>query len=205
MAGSGRLLPAIFESIGRSRTLLDWQTVLILQKGIAFAAVALLAIAAYSDIKTFRIPNTLVLAIAALGVAHLLLADLISAIYAVGAVVLIFVIGFLLFSRGVIGAGDVKLLMATILLIRYRDFYEFFMLMAGFGGLLALVAISLRILPLLLGFIPVLAGLASFAGHIPTIRAVPYGVAISSAGIVTLLLQPMLFRYSLPLGLSFLW
>jgi Flp pilus assembly protein protease CpaA len=34
---------------------------------------------------------------------------------------------------------------------------------------------------------------------------VPYGVAIAAAGIVTLLLQPLLYRYALPVAPTFLW
>lgn len=174
---------------------LDIQTLVTLQKTIAFAAMALLVIAAYSDIRTFRIPNVLVLGIAALGIGRLvLLGDPISAIYAVCIVILVFIIGFLLFSRGLIGGGDVKLLMATILLIRYRDFFEFFVLMSVFGALLSLVLAVLRIVPLLLG--PRVA---------TTPVVVPYGVAIAAAGIVTLLLQPFLFRYAISFGPSFLW
>src|SRR5205823_9374342 len=105
-------------------------TFVALQKAIAFVAIALLLVAAYSDIRTFKIPNVLVLAIAALGIGRLiLLGNSITAIYAVGAAVLIFLIGFVLFSRGLIGPGDVKLLMATVLLIRYPDLLTFFLRM----------------------------------------------------------------------------
>ena len=174
---------------------IDIHTLVTLQKTIAFAAMALLIIAAYSDIRTFRIPNALAIGVAALGVARLvLLGDPISAIYAVGMLVLVFIIGFLLFSRGLIGGGDVKLLMATILLIRYRDFFEFFVLMSVFGALISLVIAVLRIVPLFLG--PRVA---------TTPVVVPYGVAIAAAGIVTLLLQPLLFRYAISFGPSFLW
>ena len=90
-------------------------TLILLQKAIAFTAIALLLSAAYSDIKTLKIPNTLVLAIGALGIVRLvLLADPIAVIFAFGFAALIFLIGFVLFSRGMIGAGDVKLLMATV-------------------------------------------------------------------------------------------
>lgn len=172
---------------------LDIDTLVTLQKTIAFAAMALLVITAYSDIRTFRIPNVVVLAITALGIGRLLLlGDPIAATYAVGAVLFIFVIGFALFSGRLIGAGDVKLLLATMLLIRYRDIFEFFVLMSGFGALLSAIIAFRKHVPL--G--PRLAMSRS---------TVPYGVAISAAAIATLLLQPLLFRYSVPFGLSFLW
>ena len=101
---------------------------------IAFTAIALLLIAAYSDIKTLKIPNTLVLAIGALGIVRLiLLADPIAVIFAFGFAALIFLIGFVLFSRGMIGAGDVKLLIATVLLIRYPNIFSFLILRINFG------------------------------------------------------------------------
>lgn len=174
---------------------IDIQTLVTLQKAIAFAAMGLLAIVAYSDVRTFRIPNVLAIGVAALGVARLvLLGEPISAIYAVGMLVLVFIIGFLLFSRALIGGGDVKLLMATILLIRYRDFFEFFVLMSVFGALLSVAVTVLRSVPL-------------FAGPRMTTTgfAVPYGVAIAGGGIVTLLLQPLLFRYAISFAPSFLW
>ena len=182
---------------------MDIATLVGLQKTIAFAAMALLVAAAYSDIRTFRIPNLLVLAIAALGVVRLILlgatGDAISTFYAFIIFALIFVIGFLLFSRGLIGGGDVKLLGATILLIRYRDVYEFFVLMAVFGAVLSLVVVFVR------NYLPMFVG-ARLGAYMATVRpAVPYGVAIAAAGIVTLLFQPLLFRYSTSFGPSFLW
>src|SRR5437762_9804263 len=80
--------------------MLSLDTLVTWQEAIAFAAMALLVIAAYSDIRTFRIPNVLVLAISALGVNRLvLLGDPISVIYAVIAVALVFLVGLLLLDR----------------------------------------------------------------------------------------------------------
>lgn len=175
-------------------------TLVTLQKAIAFAAMALLVIAAYSDIRTFRIPNLLVLAISALGASRLvLLGDPLSVIYAVIAGVLVFLIGLLLFSRRIVGGGDVKLLVATILLIRYRDFYEFFVFMTVLGALLSVGVIVFR------NYGPPCVGPRP-AAQVATIPpAVPYGVAIAGAGILTLLLQPLLYRYAISFGPSFLW
>ena len=137
----------------------------------------------------------MVLAIGALGFNRLvLLGDPISVIYAVIAVALVFLVGLLLFSRGIVGGGDVKLLAATILLIRYRDFYEFFVFMSVFGALLSLAAVIRT-------YVPIFAGSRGAARS----AAVPYGVAIAAAGILTLLLQPLLYRYAISFGPSFLW
>jgi prepilin peptidase CpaA len=177
--------------------LLSLQTFVMLQKVIAFAAIALLAAAAYGDIKTFRIPNALVGTIAALGIFRLiLLADPIVAIYAVSFGLLSFLIGLVLFSRGIVGGGDVKLLTATILLIRYRDLYEFVALMSVAGALLSVAILIHNHRPLVSE-----PRLPVPKTHLP----VPYGVAIAAAGIVTLLLQPLLYRYALPVAPTFLW
>jgi len=173
----------------------DWQTLLFLQKTISYAAMPLLAMAAYTDIKTFRIPNVLVLSIGALGIVRLVLwHDPLTAIFAVAMVGLIFITGILLFSFRLVGGGDVKLLMASCLMIRYPDYFSFFTAMALFGAVLAITITLLRLfaqspIPLFLG--------PRVASSLSAIRPVlPYGVAIAAAGIVTLLLQPMLFRYS---------
>ena len=193
MAGGGQLLPAIFQSaVGREPLSLD--TFVLLQKAIAFAAIALLLIAAYSDIRTLKIPNILVLAIATLGIIRLiLLSDTIAAIFAIGFAALIFLIGFVLFLRGIVGAGDVKLLMATILMIRYPNLLTFLLRMSIFGALLSVVVIVLR------SYVPLLLGprVGSYLTTLP--RSVPYGVAIAAAGIMTILLQPLLFGYAVSL------
>jgi prepilin peptidase CpaA len=174
--------------VGREPLSLD--PLVLLQKAIAFAAIALLLIAAYSDIRTLKIPNTLVLAIAVLGIIRLiLLNDSIAAIFAIGFAALVFLIGFVLFLRGIVGAGDVKLLVATVLVIRYPDLLTFLIRMSIFGALLSVGVIVLR------SYVPLLLGprVGSFLSTIP--RSVPYGVAIAAAGIITILLQPVLFRY----------
>jgi prepilin peptidase CpaA len=187
MAGSwGHPLPAIsLEDI-----LFDWQTSVELQKTIAYLSIALLMVAAYSDIRTLRIPNLLVGLIAVVGVMRLVvLADPIAVLYAVVFGIVVFAIGCLLFSRRIIGGGDLKLLTATILLIWYRDLFNFLALMSVVGALLSFAVILIN------SYLPLVSG-PRLAGHLPKGRLpVPYGVAIAGAGIVTLLYQPLLFRY----------
>jgi prepilin peptidase CpaA len=170
--------------------ILDWQTLVVLQKAIAYVSIALLVAAAFSDIRTLRIPNLLVAAIAAVGIIRLvLLGDPIAVIYAVVFGVVIFAIGCLLFSRGIVGGGDVKLLTATIPLIWYRDLFNFLALMSIVGAVLSLAVILIN------NYLPLVSG-PRLAVRLPKGRLpVPYGVAISVAGIVTLLFQPLLFRY----------
>jgi prepilin peptidase CpaA len=114
----------------------------MLQKAIAYVSIALLVAAAYSDIRTLRIPNVLVVAVAALGILHLvLLGNPITATYAVGAALLVFFVGCVLFRYRIVGGGDVKLLTATIPLIWYRDLFNFLALMSIIGALLAVAVI----------------------------------------------------------------
>jgi prepilin peptidase CpaA len=169
---------------------LDLQTFVMLQKGIAYVSIALLVVAAYSDIRTLRIPNVLVVAIAALGILRLvLLGNPITATYAVGAALLVFFAGCVLFRYRIVGGGDVKLLTATIPLIWYRDLFNFLALMSIIGALLAVVVVVVH------NYLPLVSG-PRLAARLPKGRLpVPYGVAISVAGIVTLLSQPLLFRY----------
>jgi prepilin peptidase CpaA len=143
-----------------------------LQTTILLLGIALFAVAAYSDIRTFLIPNALVAAVAALGFLRLIvIGDPSTALYTVGACILVFIVTFLLFWRGLLGGGDAKLIPATVLLVGYHDLVPFLFLMSVCG-----VLVSLAILII----------------HRKARLAVPYGVAIAGGGIVTLLFQPSL-------------
>lgn len=137
----------------------------------------LLALAAVSDLREYRIPNTLTLAIAALYPAQVLTpgigADVMgSAILAVA----VLAAGTGLFALGLVGGGDVKLLAAVSLWVGPAAFPLFLIVMALAGGAIALVQLSNWRLGLALflegmgqtGFTRVLTG-----------RDVPYGVAIA--------------------------
>ena len=156
---------------------------------IVLLGIALFVAAAYGDIKSLRIPNKLAITVAVVGVFRLFaIGDPSAALYTVGASAIVFIVTFLLFWRGILGGGDVKLLSATVLLIGYRDLFSFLLIMSICGALVSFVVLFIhRCLPLWLG--PRLAVL------VPRARlAVPYGVAIASAGVVTLLLQPSFIR-----------
>src|SRR5690348_18395735 len=97
-----------------------------------FAAVA------YGDIRTRRIPNQLILAILALAAFRIALAgDAIAGVYTLAASAALFVATFLLFWRGLLGGGDVKLLVVTGLLIGYHNLFEFLFVMSVSGALVA--------------------------------------------------------------------
>jgi prepilin peptidase CpaA len=159
----------------------------ILEKVILVLGIALLVAAAYGDVKTLRIPNSLVITVAVLGLLRLIvISDLSFVLYTVGASFLVLIATFLLFWRGFLGGGDAKLLPAAALLVGYHDLFGFLMVMSVCGGLVSVAILVIhRYLPLWLG--PKLAVL------VPNARlAVPYGVAIAGGGIVTLLFQSFL-------------
>jgi prepilin peptidase CpaA len=163
-----------------------------LQTVIPVVSIVLFIAAAYSDVKSFRIPNLLVAAVACLGIARLIvIGDPSVALYTVGASVPLLIVGFVLFAQGFVGAGDVKLITATALLVGYHDLPAFLLFMGICGALISLAVLVIqRYLPLYAG--PRLAVL------LPKARlAVPYGVAIATAGSVTLFFQT-------PLATSFI-
>lgn len=158
-----------------------------METSILIIGIVLFVVAAYDDIKTLRIPNALVIAVAILGVLRLIvIGDLSVALYTMGASVILFIATFLLFWRGLVGGGDAKMITAAALLVGYHDLFHFLVLMSICGALVSLAVLVIhKYLPLWLG--PRLAML------VPTARlAVPYGVAIAVGGIVTLLFQPSL-------------
>lgn len=151
---------------------------------ILYLGIILFVFTAYGDVRTLRIPNMLVAAIAALGVLRLIvIGDLSTAVYTVGASVVILIVTFLLFWRGLLGGGDAKLLSATVLLVGYHDLFSFLFLMSICGVLVTLAILFIqKYLPLYLG--------PRLAVCVPMARlSVPYGVAIATAGGVTLFFQ----------------
>jgi prepilin peptidase CpaA len=155
------------------------QIVVLLLGIVIFAAVA------FGDIRTRRIPNELIVAILALAAFRLALAnDPTAGLYTLAASAALFVGTFLLFWRGLLGGGDVKLLTATGLLIGYHNLFEFLFVMSVSGALIALAILARD----KLGLRPVTTPAAE-PQEKPARLTVPYGVAISAAGIMTLLVQ----------------
>jgi prepilin peptidase CpaA len=171
-----------------------------MQSAVLVVAVGTLALIAYGDVRNRRIPNTLSLAIAALGLAHLALAhDAAAASHTIAAAAVTFVVTFLLFWRGIIGGGDAKLLTAVVLLIGHQELLGFLFLMSLCGGALAAAILArdqLRLLcwrPSRLARLPRLTEVAGSTSA-PAESAVPYGVAIAAAGAITLILETSLVR-----------
>jgi prepilin peptidase CpaA len=155
-------------------------------------AVGILLVIAYGDMRTRRIPNALAAAIAGLGLARMVLAaDPIATAATLAASVAILAVAFLLFWRGILGGGDAKLVAAMALLIGFRDLFDFLLLMSVCGGVLALAILARdKLRPHRWRLSP--ASMPSMSGTATARSTVPYGIAIAAAGVVTLILKPLL-------------
>jgi prepilin peptidase CpaA len=154
--------------------------------------IIILLAAGVSDVITYRIPNALVLALAA---AFLIAASVHYAqtnwLSHIGAALGCLVVGFALYQFRQIGAGDVKLLGAVALWVG----------MSGMIALLLFMSVSgLLALPLIL-FARFLVAKAQTENRwkwsVPRVltkrQGVPYGVAIALGGILTIIMRPFTF------------
>lgn len=130
---------------------------------------ATLGAAAVEDIRHLRIPNRLVLGLALGAPAfHLSVGSTPGAVAAAALVGLaILSVGLLLFARGLVGGGDVKLAAATALWLGPAGSAGFLGYMAISGALIALALLALR------------ARRPEEAAR----GAMPYGVAIAAGGL----------------------
>jgi prepilin peptidase CpaA len=141
-------------------------------------------IAAYGDVRTRRIPNALALSVAALGLARLTLTgDLAAALISIGVAAVVFILGFLLFWRGLLGGGDVKLMAASVLLVGAPALSLFFLATSLCGLVVTLATVAAD------RFARRAACPQSPAGVLRPRRTVPYGVAIAGGAVLTLAVQ----------------
>jgi prepilin peptidase CpaA len=169
------------------------------QTAVLVVGIGILAVIAYGDVRTRRIPNALSVAIATLGLIRIILVhDPVAASHTFAAGTAVFVAAFLLFWRGAIGGGDAKLLAAMALLIGYRGLFSFLFLMSLCGGALALAILARDRLGLRLRRLSPLASMPfpmnAECIAAPTRSTVPYGVAIAAAGVITLILEASVAR-----------
>ena len=138
----------------------------------------LMAAAAFEDLRKLVIPNVVVVGLCALWPLHLATGPgftLAGGLNAIGCAICVFFCGALLFSRGVIGGGDVKLLAAATLWAGPAWTPTLLVVTAVLGGLLALVLL----------FSATVRAAFSWARAI-AVRSVPvpYGVAIAAAAVI---------------------
>ncbi len=140
----------------------------------------LMAIAAVEDFRRLVIPNPVVAGLCVLWPLHLLAAPSFTLADSVGAAACaaaVFLAGGLLFSRGLIGGGDVKLLAAATLWAGPGATPALLVVTAVLGGVLSLVLLSSAALRT--AFAP------AAVPAIPVSRVpVPYGVAIAAAALI---------------------
>ena len=146
---------------------------------VLFAAV--LVWGATSDLLWLRIPNWVVVTIAALYPIYVLSAA--QPVAWQGALVLaglVFAIGFAMYSFRLLGGGDVKLLAAVALWAGPLQITAFMLSTAIIGGLLAIVATTP--LRLLLPYMAAATGVDADVRQLMKLQ-IPYGVAIAAGGL----------------------
>lgn len=141
----------------------------------------LMVTAAFEDFRRLVIPNAIIAGLCVLWPLHLAAGPgftLIGSLGAVGCAVAVFLAGALLYSRGLIGGGDVKLLAAATLWAGPGSIPALLIVTAVLGGLLTLVLLVCATLR---------AGFSWATAAAVRSLPVPYGAAIAAAAtIVTL-------------------
>lgn len=139
---------------------------------------AMIIFAAINDAARFRIPNAVSLGLIILFPLHVLVSpvpiDWLSSLMTAG---LVFGAGFILFSRGLMGGGDVKLLTAAALWAGAGLLLPLLVVMGLAGGVLAALAWLLQYARRYRA-----GGIPGLFMHDPAAAApkVPYGVAIAA-------------------------
>lgn len=148
--------------------------------GLAIYAGAL-ALAAASDLARFRIPNQVVLALAAGFVLFAPSLPLASIGLDLSAAVAVLLLGAVLFAFRIMGGGDVKLLAAATLWTGWGLLLPFLLLTSLAGAGLALLLLAAR------QFVPRSMPPDRWYGRLLARgEGVPYGIAIAIAGLVLL-------------------
>jgi prepilin peptidase CpaA len=153
----------------------------------------LMAIGAVTDVASLTIPNWISLALLAAFLALAPFADLTLTQFglhvAIGLTALVAGIG--LFALGVVGGGDAKLAAAALLWVGPAA-AQFLLAMAVYGGVLALVLVLFRRLPL-----PAAGARQGWLQRLHERGAgVPYGLAIAAAAITVYPRTPWFAAFS---------
>jgi prepilin peptidase CpaA len=146
----------------------------------------LMASAAFEDFRRLVIPNWVTLGLCVLWPLYVgtdPTVTLATGVGAIGCTAAVFFSGALLFSRGLIGGGDVKLLAAATLWAGPMMTPPFLILTALLGGLLTLVLLS-PMGTLVAGARTTVFGPAAAAVTRANPVAVPYGIAIAAAAVI---------------------
>ena len=117
----------------------DW-----LPTALALAALACVAAAAICDVCTFEIPDELSIALVVLALAYGALTPGFGWVSHIAAPVAVFAVGLLLFAKGWMGGGDIKLLTAIAAWTGLAGLLPLLVGISLSGGALALVLIIAR-------------------------------------------------------------
>jgi prepilin peptidase CpaA len=155
-------------------------------------AILLLLYVATIDVATRLISNEICLALALLGIAAQLVAPM-QIVQSLVVAAILFLLLLLVHTRGWIGGGDVKLLVALAIGLPLTGVVQLLTITALAGGVLALLHLMMRLLPYP-GLAP--AG-SSFVRRVYAIERwrhlrhapLPYGVAVACGGIWTVFNQ----------------
>jgi Flp pilus assembly protein protease CpaA len=159
---------------------------------VSTVKIVLLLYVATIDIATRLIRNEICLALALLGVTAQLASPMQIAQSLIAAAILLLLL-LVIYQRGWIGGGDVKLLVALAIGLPLTGVIELFTMTSLAGGVLALVHVKMRLLPY-----PKLAPAgSSLVRRVYAIERwrhlrrapLPYGVAIACGGIWTIFSQ----------------
>ncbi len=153
-----------------------------------------MALAASSDLMTMRISNKLILILLVAFCIVSLLMEMplrdFGMHFAVAISVL--VVGFVLFSIGWVGGGDVKFAAAATLWLGFEFAVPFLVYGAIFGGALTLAILGLRQLPL-----PASLGKVGWIDRLHDSKSgVPYGIALAIAGMIVYTQTPIFNHFA---------
>jgi prepilin peptidase CpaA len=155
----------------------------------SFLEILLLLYVATIDVATRLIRNDICLALALLGIADQLTSPM-QLVESLVAATILFLLLFMIYQRGLIGGGDVKLLVALAIGLSLTGVTQLLTVTALAGGVLALVHLMMRLLPYPM---PAPAG-SSLVRRVCAVERwrnlrhapLPYGVAIACGGIWTI-------------------
>jgi prepilin peptidase CpaA len=152
---------------------------------------ALLLIAAWRDVATRTIPDTVSLLVVGVGLFVRLLDGPWALVVSAGAALLLFLLLLILFARGLIGGGDVKIMTALAVALPPLGTYHLVVATAIAGGVLGIAYLILSRLPRRRAR----TRRKSLAGRVAAVESwrigrrgpLPYGVAIAAGGAFVLL------------------
>jgi prepilin peptidase CpaA len=143
---------------------------------VAALFVAVIAVAAMSDIRRRRIPNWTVLAVAALFGVWAFVGPEVSLASSLAAAGIVLLTTGVLYAFGLLGAGDSKLMTAVALFAGLEHLVQFVLVTVIAGGVLALASLVVQQARIF----AMIRSRSDFG------RGIPYGVAIAIAGAIVM-------------------